>query len=144
MVSYLASGKSRHSSQVFSKQGGKGTQPLLKTSENICKLSPPEKTNLFFSFDNILKLLKSYRIGGNNQTKPLGIIVCSIMCLLPDDENKECDIQFSYENCPANWYTEYKYDKEKDICVKKIDSNILKKCVKLDVSEDMILFILVI
>lgn len=143
MVSYLASGKSRHSSQVFSKQGGKGTRPLLerilKTSENICKFSPPEKTTLFFSFDNIQKLLKSYRIGGNNQSKPLGIVVCSIMCLLPDGEDKECDIQFSHENCPANWYTEYKYDEEKDIFVEKIDSNILKKCVKLDISEDTIL-----
>ena len=32
MINYLASGKSRHATQVFSKQGGKGTRPLL---ENI-------------------------------------------------------------------------------------------------------------
>ena len=30
MVVYLASGKSMHASQVFSKQGGKGTRPLLE------------------------------------------------------------------------------------------------------------------
>ena len=30
MVVYLASGKSMHSSQVFSKQGGKGTRPILE------------------------------------------------------------------------------------------------------------------
>ena len=50
MVAYLSSGKSIHASQVFSKQGGKGTRPvlenILKNSENICKFKAPEKCTL--------------------------------------------------------------------------------------------------
>ena len=75
MVVYLASGKSMHSSQVFSKQGGKGTRPILEkiltNSEDVCKFSAPEKAFLFYSYDNIQTLLKSYRIGGNHQKKVL-------------------------------------------------------------------------
>ena len=73
IVAYLSSGKSMHNTQVFSKQGAKGTRPViesvLKTSEKTCKFSPPGKSPLFFSFDNIQTLLKSHRIGGDHQKK---------------------------------------------------------------------------
>ena len=62
MVVYLSSGKSHHASQVFSKQGGKGNinslEQILMNSENICKFITPEKSTLFFTFDNIQTLLK--------------------------------------------------------------------------------------
>ena len=52
MVTYLASGKSRHASQIFSKQGGKGSRPvlenILKNSANSFKFEAPEKTTFFF------------------------------------------------------------------------------------------------
>ena len=45
MVSYLSSGKARHNTQVFSKQGGKGTRPvlemILKNSEGVCQFKAP-------------------------------------------------------------------------------------------------------
>ena len=48
MVMYLASGKSMHSSQIFSKQGAKGTRPMvekiLKISEKFFTFSPPKKS----------------------------------------------------------------------------------------------------
>ena len=101
MVTYLASGKSRHSTQIFSKQGGKGTRPvlekILKNSEVSCKYSAPAKSFLFYSFDNIQKLLKSYRIGGNHQSKVIAIVVCSILCLLFDNANTNCDLQSNVE-----------------------------------------------
>jgi hypothetical protein len=69
MVSYLSSVKSIHNTQVFSKQGGKGTRPVLEmvlqNSESVCKFKPPTKTTLFFSFDNRQTLLKSHRISGD-------------------------------------------------------------------------------
>ena len=65
--------KSIHTGQVFSKQGAKGTRPvlesILKNSQEICIFKPPEKLTLFFTFDNIQKLLKSHRIGGQNQKR---------------------------------------------------------------------------
>ena len=52
MVSYLSSGKAIHSSQVFSKQGAKGTRPVLemvlKNSESVCKFDAPCKINFVF------------------------------------------------------------------------------------------------
>lgn len=60
MVTYLSSGKSVHTSQVFSKQGGKGTRPLLekvlKNSESVCMFKAPEHVTLLFSYDNIQTL----------------------------------------------------------------------------------------
>ena len=73
MVTYLSSNKSRNSTQVFSKQGAKGTRPLLEkvlqNSEIACEFETPEKSSLFFSFDNIQTLFKSHRIGGEEQKK---------------------------------------------------------------------------
>ena len=73
MVTYLSSNKSRNSTQVFSKQGAKGTRPLLEkvlqNSEIACEFEAPEKSSLFFSFDNIETLFKSHRIGGEEQKK---------------------------------------------------------------------------
>jgi hypothetical protein len=60
MVTYLSSGKSVHTSQLFSKQGGQGTRPLLekvlKNSESVCMFKAPEHVTLLFSYDNIQTL----------------------------------------------------------------------------------------
>ena len=92
MVSYLDSGKSRHTSQVFSRQGGKSTRPvledILKQSEEICQFREPVGSTLFFSFDNIQTLLKSHRIGGEQQKKALAIVVTSILAQMPDGDMK--------------------------------------------------------
>ena len=142
MVAYLSSGKSRHTSQVFSKQGGKGCRPLLEiiltNSEEVCKFKAPEMKTLFFSFDNIQTLLKSHRIGGFHQKKILAVVVCSIMCLLPDGE-EICKLQYSHENTPANWYSRYKFEPEKKIFTDNLSLSALKKCIKLD-EEDVKIF----
>ena len=133
-----------HASQVFSKQGAKSTRPVLEkilaNSEDICKFKPQEKAFLFFSFDNIQTLLKSYRIGGDNQRKALAIVVCSILCLMFETEDEKLhNIQFDPENTPANWYTEYAYIAENDIFVEKLNSGKLKECIQLQKEETNIL-----
>jgi hypothetical protein len=45
MVSYLSSGKARQNAQVFSKQGGKGTRPILETIFVGIKLNAPYLEN---------------------------------------------------------------------------------------------------
>lgn len=102
---HMLSGKSLHASQVFSKQGAKGkrsiTEMILKNSESVCIFKAPEMATLFFSFDNIQKLLKSHRIGGTHQKKVFAVIVCSILCLLPDGEFKQSLMQYTLNNCTA-------------------------------------------
>ena len=138
MVTYLSSGKSVHASQAFSKQGGKGTRPILeavlKNSESVCKFEAPENTTLFFSFDNIQTLLKSHRIGGAQQMKVLAIVVCSILCLMPDGD-KPSDIQYKLENTPAYWYSQYIYEATKKVVIQELNTSTLKDCLKLDKEE---------
>ena len=132
MVSYLASGKSIHSSQIFSKQGGKGTRPvlenILKKSEELLTFSAPEKSFIYFSFDNIQKLLKSYRIGGNHQHKALAIVVCSILCLLFENGESKNNLQYMWENSPAYWFSEYTYEESKQVYVEKLSTDTLRQC----------------
>ena len=137
---YLSSGKSEHASQIFSKQGGKGTRPtlevILKNYETVCTFKAPDMTTLFFSFDNIQKLLKAHRIGGNHQKKVLAVIVCSILCLLPDGECKNT-IQYAVKNYPASWYSNYKF--ETGLVIEDISTETLKKCIKVS-QEDHDIF----
>ena len=80
----------------------------------------------FFSYDNIQTLLKSHRVGGNHQNKVLVIVVCSILCLLPDGEEKKSLMQYVSEFCPANWYSEYQYEQKKQIFIEKLNTDTLK------------------
>ena len=143
MVSYLDSGKSRHATQVFSKQGGKSTRPvlenILKNSEDSCKFTEPVGSSIFFTFDNIQTLLKSHRICGENQKKALAIVVTSILCLKPDGDEKKSSIQYKTENCPAAWLYQYKFNTENNCLIQRIDTAILKESMALD-EEDLKLF----
>ena len=102
----------------FSKQGEKGTRPVLemvlKNSESVCQFKAPKKSTLFFTFDNIQTLLKSHRIGGEHQRKILAIVVCSILCT---SWEKDLNIQFLHVNSPASWDTTYKYEPKNDILI---------------------------
>ena len=89
---------------------------------------------LLFSYDNIQTLLKSHRIGGAQQKKILTIVVCSILCLMPDGEQLS-NIQYSHENTPANWYSEYIFEPEKNMFIEDLNSTTLKECLNLEKEE---------
>ena len=139
MVSYLDSGKSMQTSQVFSKQGGKSTRPvlenILKNSEEICQFKEPVGSTIFFTFDNIQTLLKSHRIQGEQGKKALAIVVTSILCLKPDGDKKKSLIQYKTEYCPGNWLYQYQYMPENQCFSLKIDTDILKECIAFDEEE---------
>ena len=48
-------------------------EKVLQNSEIACEFEAPEKSSLFFSFDNIQTLFKSHMIGGEEQKKVLAI-----------------------------------------------------------------------
>ena len=139
MVSYLASGKSRHSTQVFSKQGAKGTRPVLeivlKNSEDLLKFKAPDHSTLFFSFDNIQTLLKSHRVGGDQQKKVLAVVVCSILCTSWGE--RSC-IQYKTQHCPAFWYSSYKFEKRKSVLTELLNTTTLKKCLEVEKDEEKV------
>ena len=107
ICTYPSSGKSVQVSQIFSKQGPKGTRPLLETildnSMETCKFKEPENKSMFVSFDNIQKLFKNYRIGGKEDDKAIATIVTSVLCVLPDGD-KTSKIQYDPLISPENWH----------------------------------------
>ena len=135
MVSYLSSGKSRQASFVFSKQGSKGTFPLLEkileNSMSVCRFQAPINKSIYVSFDNIQKLYKNYRLGVNEQEKAIAAIVTSVLCILPDGE-LESKIQFDRQYSPEFWLYGFRNSKQNNFAVTDLDSNILKGLIKDD------------
>ena len=68
----------------------------------------------------------------------LTIVVCSTLCLQPDGEKKS-KIQYEYQNCPAYWLMEYKYQAETQVFNKSINTDVMKNCIKLE-TEDLNIF----
>ena len=135
LVAYIASNRSRHVTQVFSKQGAKGTRPLLeKIMDNSMKTSnfkAPSQKSLFISFDNIQKLYKNYRLGANEDEKAIAAIVTSILCILPDGPDTS-DIQYQLDLSPEIWLHKFTTDKQSGYTVRYIDKQILKNMLKED------------
>ena len=104
-------------------------ETILSNSFDKCKFVEPKNISLFFSFDNIQKLLKSYRIGGSNQDKPLAVVVTSVLAMLPDGK-KESNIQYIAENSPENWFHDVKIDNKKQIPFENLDPSVLKSTIK--------------
>ena len=128
IVAYLSSGKSMHCTQVFSKQGAKGTRPLLEkildNSMATCKFQVPKESSIFISFDNIQKLYKMYRLGCKD--KAIATVVTSVLCIMPDGPLKS-HIQFDPNLSPENWLYKFAMNKKAQYTVATIDRDILKE-----------------
>ena len=83
VISYFASDKSKHNSQVISKQGGKGTRGTLETfiqrSMNSLKFdaNAVDRKTIQLTFDNIQTMIKSHRIFDSQKGNVLAVIVTS-------------------------------------------------------------------
>ena len=133
MVTYMSSGRSIHVSQVFSKQGAKGTRPLLENildnSMTTCTFKVPENKSMSISFDNIQKLYKNYRLGVGENEKAIATVVTSVLCTLPDGQ-KSSNVQFLPELSPENWLYSYGINQTSKYAVPVIDNNVLKDMLK--------------
>ena len=139
LVAYISSNKSHHVSDLFSHIGGRGNRHLLETildnSEIACKFEDPKKISVFVSFDNIQKLMKGHRLSEAEQQKVYGIIVTSILAVLPDGYQVD-HIQYKAENNMTSWFSEFGYNKDEGIFHNQLDTELLKKMSKID-PEDM-------
>ena len=70
-VNFVSSNQSDIASQVFSKQGAKGSRPIftkvMKNTEKANAFKAPKQMTLFISFDNIQKIFKSHRVGSSDE-----------------------------------------------------------------------------
>ena len=87
------------------------------------------------SFDNIQKLMKGYRLSEAEQQKVYGVIVTSILAVMPDGYLVD-KIQYDSKHNLTNWFFDFSHNKEKDIFYNKLDNELLKKMTKID-PDDM-------
>lgn len=79
-------------------KGGESTfDEIIRNSEITGKFEEPKNVSIFVSFDNIQKLMKSYRLTSKEQEKVYAVVVTSILATLPDGYNCN-DIQFRASN----------------------------------------------
>ncbi len=139
LVAYISSNKSNHVSDLFCHTGGRGNRHLLETiidkSEIACTFQDPKKISVFVSFDNIQKLMKGHRLSEQEQQKVYGVIVTSILAVLPDGYLVD-QIQYKSENNMTYWFSDFGYNKDKGIFYNQLDNHILKKMTKIN-PEDM-------
>ena len=67
----------------MSQLGGKGRRliidRIIRNSEVTCKFNEPNGVSIFVSFDNIQKLMKSYRLTSKEQEKVYAVVASSIL-----------------------------------------------------------------
>ena len=138
LICYISSGRSLIVSDLMSQLGGKGRRKyideIIRNSEITGKFEEPKNVSIFVSFDNIQKLMKSYRLTSKEQEKVYAVVVTSILATLPDGYNCN-DIQFKASNSPSAWYTSYWYNETSDVFCEKLDSDALKDCIN-EMSRD--------
>ena len=87
-VALFTSGKSKYVSNILGHIGGHGNrkiiEAIMKNSQISCEFKDDKRFTLFISFDNIQSLAKSHRLTSTEREKVYGVIVCSILALLPD------------------------------------------------------------
>ena len=134
---YFASDRNRSVSEIFSKMGTKGTRTtielVMKNSMETSKFKIPEQTTVFVSFDNVQKLFKIHRLHQTLQSKAIGIVVTSIVSILPDGLVSS-NVQYVLRHSPTAWLHKYELNKESLHIVEKLDKDALKKIVK--ISDD--------
>ena len=73
MICYISSGRSSIVSDLMSQLGGKSRRliidRIIRNSEVTCKFNEPNGVSIFVSFNNIEKLIKSYRLTSKEQEK---------------------------------------------------------------------------
>ena len=135
IVTYISSNKSKYVSDIMCHNGGKGNrnivEKILDNSEKACEFKDPGRVSLFISFDNIQRLMKGHRLSEGEQEKVYGIIVCSILAVLPDG-SEPSEIQFKPRNNLSSWFNELDYDNSKETYYNKLDTAIIKEMIKED------------
>ena len=115
IVCYISSNKNKFVTEILRNTCAKGNRNLVEKILDLSQLTlefkNPEKISLFISFDNIQKLFKSYRLSEEEQERVYGVIVTSILAILPDGLKIDT-IQYKASNNLTYWYSEFRYDSE--------------------------------
>ena len=136
---YFSSDRNVSVSEIFSKMGTKGSRTtvecIMKNSLETSKFKIPEKSTVFMSFDNVQKLYKIYRLHENTQSKAIGIVVTSVVSILPDGLVRS-DVQYVLRHNPTLWLHKYEVNLKSLFIVEKLDASALTKITEIT-DEDL-------
>ena len=137
---YIFSGRSIQTCKLFSATGAKGTYNLvmkyvLPNSRKTSYKSCVDNVTVFYSFDNMQKLAKIWRLHGSQQTKSLANVVTSIVHCYPDGL-LSTNVQYVLRHSPMLWLYKFEHNEENGYILEKFDGKIVEKIMKLS-EEDM-------
>ena len=111
------------------------TKYLLPNSTATSYKSCVDGVTVFYSFDNIQKLSKIWRVYGTQQDKSLAKVATSIIHCYPDVLIKS-DIQYLLRHSPMLWLYKLELNKQTNVLQDTMDKNIIEKIIKLS-DEDL-------
>lgn len=137
---YIFSGRSIQTCKLFSATGAKGTYNIVmkhvlpnsrKTSYKACA----DGVTVFYSFDNMQKIAKIWRLHGSKQDKNLANVVTSIVHCYPDGLISS-NVQYTLRHSPMLWLYRFEHNFNEAGILETLDSKIIERILKLN-DEDM-------
>ena len=137
---YIFSGRSIQTCKLVSTTGAKGTYKLvmkyaLPNSRKTSYKSCVDNVTVFYSFDNMQKLAKIWRLHGSQQTKSLANVVTSIVHCYPDGLLSS-NVQYVLRHSPMLWLYQFENTTDSGYILEKFDGKIVEKILNLS-DEDM-------
>ena len=133
---YIFSGRSKQTCKLVAATGAKGnynlvTQFVLPNSAETSYKSCIDGVTVYYSFDNIQKISKIWRVYGSHQDKSLAKVATSIIHCYPDGLLTS-NIQYLLRHSPMLWLYKIELNQNKDVLQDTMDKKIIEKILKLD------------
>ena len=133
---YIFSGRSTQTCNLVAATGAKGTykivtQFVLPNSRNTSYKSSKDGVTVYYSFDNIQKISKIWRVHGSKQDQSLAKVATSIVHCYPDGL-LNLNVQYVLRHSPMLWLYELELDNSTHAFYDKLDKNVIEKILKLD------------
>ena len=133
---YIFSGRSVQTCKLVAATGAKGnhnivTQFLLPNSTESSYKSCVDGVTVYYSFDNIQKISKIWRVYGSHQDKSLAKVATSIVHCYPDGLLSS-GIQYLLRHSPMLWLYSLELNHDSNVLQDTLDKKIIEKVMKLN------------
>ena len=133
---YIFSGRSVQTCKLVAATGAKGNPNIvsrfvLPNSTESSYKSCVDGVTVYYSFDNIQKISKIWRVYGSHQDKSLAKVATSIVHCYPDGLLTS-DIQYLLRHSPMLWLYRLELNQNSNILQDTLDKDIIEKIMKID------------
>ena len=137
---YIFSGRSLQTCKLVAATGAKGcdkivTKFVLPNSRKTSYRSCIDGVTVYYSFDNIQKISKIWRVHGSQQDKSLEKVATSLVHCYPDGLLNS-RVQYVLRHSPMLWLYEFELNQNTNTFHDKFDKTVIEKILKLS-DEDL-------